>query len=75
MSLEGKSVVVTGGNGGIGLGMASALGAAGARVAIWGRNESKNTAAVGRLRGEGVDASSFVCDVSDEARAVHRRES
>ncbi|MFW2349118.1 SDR family NAD(P)-dependent oxidoreductase, partial [Qipengyuania sp.] len=40
--LTGKVAVVTGGNSGIGLGMAEGLAAAGADVAIWGRNADKN---------------------------------
>lgn len=65
-SLEGRTVLITGGNGGIGLGMATAVGAAGARVVIWGRNEDKNVEAVSALRAAGVTADAFVCDVSDE---------
>ena len=65
-SLEGKVAVVTGGNGGIGLGMASGLAKAGASVAIWARNESKNHAAVEHLRALGASAESFAVDVSDE---------
>jgi NAD(P)-dependent dehydrogenase (short-subunit alcohol dehydrogenase family) len=64
-SLEGRTVLITGGNGGIGLGMASAVGAAGANVIIWGRNEQKNDAALDRLREEEVTADAVVCDVSD----------
>ena len=40
--LRGKVAIVTGGNGGIGLGMARGL--AGADVAIVGRNEAKSNA-------------------------------
>jgi NAD(P)-dependent dehydrogenase (short-subunit alcohol dehydrogenase family) len=58
-------VLITGGNGGIGLGMASAVGAAGANVIIWGRNTRKNDAAVDRLRQEEVTADAVACDVSD----------
>jgi NAD(P)-dependent dehydrogenase (short-subunit alcohol dehydrogenase family) len=63
--LTGRVALVTGGNGGIGLGMASALAASGADVAIWGTNESKNSAAVAAL-GDGR-AKAYVCDVGDEA--------
>ena len=44
--LKGKTALVTGGNGGIGLGMAKGLAAAGARVAIAGRDKSKNKEAL-----------------------------
>ncbi len=64
-SLEGRTALVTGGNGGIGLGMASALGAAGASIVIWGRNEPTNAAALVRLTGEGTSAHALVCDVAD----------
>lgn len=67
-TLAGRTVLITGGNGGIGLGMASAVGAAGAQVVIWGRNEQKNRSALDRLAAEGVTAHAFVCDVGDEAQ-------
>jgi len=67
--LSGRTAVVTGGNGGIGYGMASALLAAGAEVAIWGSNEQKTREARARLAGEtGGRVEAFVCDVGDEAQ-------
>jgi NAD(P)-dependent dehydrogenase (short-subunit alcohol dehydrogenase family) len=61
--LAGHVALVTGGNGGIGLGLAQALHGAGASVAIWGTNESKNATAVETL---GERAAAFACDVGDE---------
>ncbi len=49
--LKGKAALVTGGNGGIGLGMAKGLAAAGAKVAIAGRDKAKNAAALKALPG------------------------
>ncbi|HEX9888219.1 MAG TPA: SDR family NAD(P)-dependent oxidoreductase [Nitriliruptorales bacterium] len=65
--LSGYVAVVTGGNGGIGLGLAHGLVAAGAGVAIWGRNEEKNAKALAELRASGGDAEAYVCDVEDQA--------
>jgi NAD(P)-dependent dehydrogenase (short-subunit alcohol dehydrogenase family) len=65
--LTGKVALVTGGNSGIGLGMAEALAQAGAAVAIWGTREEKNEAALARLRAHGRPALALRCDVSDEA--------
>ncbi len=64
--LTGRSAVVTGGNGGIGLGIARALGRAGAAVTIWARDEAKTQAAVAELTGAGIDAVGLTCDVTDE---------
>jgi NAD(P)-dependent dehydrogenase (short-subunit alcohol dehydrogenase family) len=69
--LTGRTAVVTGGNGGIGLGMARALLASGASVAIWGSNAGKTTEARERLAAECGDAArvhAFVADVGDEAQ-------
>jgi NAD(P)-dependent dehydrogenase (short-subunit alcohol dehydrogenase family) len=65
-SLEGRAVLVTGGNSGIGLSMAAACAAAGARVVVWGRDEAKNEVAVERLRSKGAEAHAFGCDVGDQ---------
>ncbi len=64
--LSGKTVVVTGGNSGIGLGMARGLAAAGASVCIWGSNPAKNDAALSELAAVGK-ALAIRCDVGDEA--------
>jgi 2-deoxy-D-gluconate 3-dehydrogenase len=65
--LGGKVAIVTGGNGGIGLGMARGLAEAGANVAIVGRNETKSDAAVAELGRHGVKTISVVADVTDKA--------
>jgi hypothetical protein len=63
--LSGHVAVVTGGNRGIGLGMARGLAKAGAAVAVWGRDEERNDAAVAELGDFGSDAVGIVCDVAD----------
>jgi 2-deoxy-D-gluconate 3-dehydrogenase len=60
--LHGKAALVTGGNGGIGLGMAQGLAAAGARVAIAGRDPEKNAQALKSLSG----AIALQADLRDE---------
>jgi 2-deoxy-D-gluconate 3-dehydrogenase len=65
--LGGKVAIVTGGNGGIGLGMARGLAEAGADIAIVGRNETKSNAAVAELKQNGSKAISIVVDVTDKA--------
>ena len=65
--LSGKTAVITGGNGGIGLGFARAVAAAGADVSIWGTNPDKNAAAEEELRKINPSASAIRCNVADEA--------
>src|ERR1700732_4598807 len=65
--LSGKVAIVTGGNGGIGLGMAQGLAEAGAAIAVVGRNEAKAIAAVAELKARGVKAISVTADVTDKA--------
>src|SRR3977135_1369939 len=64
--LTGKVALVTGGNSGIGLGMARAMAEAGADVAVWGTNATKNAAAQAELSETGRKVLALVCDVSDE---------
>ena len=65
--LKGRVAVVTGGNGGIGLGMARGLAGAGAAVVIAGRNAEKSRRAVAELTGLGAEAAAIECDVAEEA--------
>jgi NAD(P)-dependent dehydrogenase (short-subunit alcohol dehydrogenase family) len=66
LDLTGHVALVTGGNSGIGLGMATGLAQAGAAVAIWGTNPTKNEAAVAQLQAMGATVHAERCDVSDE---------
>lgn len=68
--LSGRVAVVTGGNGGIGLGIARGLAQAGAAIAVWARDAAKNEAAVRELEGLGVRALALPCDVSEEAQVA-----
>jgi len=65
--LKGRVAIVTGGNGGIGLGMARGLAAAGAAVVVAGRNREKSAAAVQALTAGGASAAAVEVDVRDEA--------
>jgi 2-dehydro-3-deoxy-D-gluconate 5-dehydrogenase len=65
--LTGKVAFVTGGNGGIGLGMAKGLASAGASIAIGARNKDKARSAVDALTAAGARAEFIALDVSEEA--------
>jgi 2-deoxy-D-gluconate 3-dehydrogenase len=65
--LTGRVAIVTGGNGGIGLGMARGLAQAGAAVVLAGRNADKSTAAVKELEALGAKAAMAKVDVTSEA--------
>ncbi len=65
--LKGKVAVVTGGNGGIGLGMAKGLAGAGCAIVVAARNADKSSRAVKELEGLGVRAAAISVDVADEA--------
>src|SRR5262245_22271687 len=65
--LKGRVALVTGGNGGIGLGMARGLAQAGAAIAVAGRNREKSDAAAQELGALGVTTVVLEVDVTDEA--------
>lgn len=70
--LTGKTVLITGGNSGIGLGMAEALAQAGAAVCVWGTNADKNAAALAKLKAYGTKAMALTCDVGNEQEVEQR---
>ena len=65
--LKGRVAIVTGGNGGIGLGMAEGLAQAGATVMLAGRNAKKAETALATLRKTGSKAEFCEADVTKEA--------
>ncbi len=65
--LSGRVALITGGNGGIGLGMARGLATAGASVVVAARNRPKNEAAVEALAELGASCTAIEVDVADEA--------
>ena len=64
--LKGRVAIVTGGNGGIGLGMAKGMASIGASVVVAGRNADKATDAVKQLQDMGAEATFIPVDVSDD---------
>jgi NAD(P)-dependent dehydrogenase (short-subunit alcohol dehydrogenase family) len=64
--LTGHVALVTGGNSGIGLGMAHGLAQAGADVCVWGTNPERNASAAAELEKHGRKVAAVRCDVGDE---------
>jgi hypothetical protein len=65
--LSGKVALITGGNGGIGLGFAQGIAKQGGNVCIWGQNPEKNQQAFEQLQRFGTKIHAIACDVADEA--------
>jgi 2-deoxy-D-gluconate 3-dehydrogenase len=65
--LTGQVAIVTGGNGGIGRGIALGLAQAGAAVAVLGRNDEKNRQVLSELKAIGVPAMTVKVDVTNRA--------
>jgi 2-deoxy-D-gluconate 3-dehydrogenase len=70
-ALSGRVAIVTGGNGGIGLGMARGLAREGARVVVAARDSEKSASAVRELQSLGADAIALSVDVSEERSVAH----
>lgn len=68
--LTGRVVLVTGGNGGIGLAIARGCAEAGADLAIVGRDDDKNEAAARSLADTGRRVLTLGCDVTDEEQVA-----
>ncbi|MEM7080483.1 MAG: SDR family oxidoreductase [Pseudomonadota bacterium] len=66
--LSGRVALITGGNGGIGLGFAQGLAQAGCEICIWGTNADKNAAALEQLSQHGPKVTAQLCDVADETQ-------
>jgi NAD(P)-dependent dehydrogenase (short-subunit alcohol dehydrogenase family) len=64
--LAGQVVLVTGGNAGLGLGIAEGVAAAGADVVVWGRDRRRNELAGSRISAIGRRCWTFECDITDE---------
>ena len=69
--LTGKAAVVTGGNGGIGFGMARGLARAGASIAVVGRDAGKSARAVSELEAIGARALAIEADLTESAAHRH----
>ncbi len=70
MKMQGKVVLITGGNSGIGRGIVHRFVAEGARVAFCGRDEAKGAAVENEVAERGGESAFFVADVADEAAAA-----
>ncbi|MYA19963.1 MAG: glucose 1-dehydrogenase [Chloroflexi bacterium] len=65
--LEGRVAIVTGGNGGLGLAMATGLAAAGANIVVAARNPDKTAEALAQIEAEGAQALGIAVDVTEES--------
>ncbi len=65
-NLAGKTALITGGNGGIGLGFARGIAKQGGNICIWGRNEEKNKMALSELLSFGIEVEALTVDVNEE---------
>jgi NAD(P)-dependent dehydrogenase (short-subunit alcohol dehydrogenase family) len=68
--MQGKVVLITGGNAGIGLGFARGIAKAGGDLVIWGRRKDANDAAKDELEALGARVLAQEVDVSDEGRVI-----
>ena len=68
--LQNRVAVVTGGNRGIGLGIAHGLARAGAAISLWARDEKTTSRAAEELAAHGVEVQKLRCDVSSEEEVV-----
>lgn len=68
--LQGKVALITGGAGGLGLGISMAYGAAGAKVALVGRNAEKLAAGKAEVENAGGECVTIVADMSSAAGAA-----
>lgn len=69
--LSGRVCVVTGGNRGIGLGIAKGLARAGASISIWSRDPERNREAAAEIAETGAPVHAVACDVgSEESQAA-----
>jgi len=70
MKLQGKIVLVTGGNSGIGRAIALRAAAEGARVAITGRDPAKGARVLAELQAAGAEAAFIAASLGEEAQAA-----
>ena len=69
--LSEKVALITGGNGGIGLGMAEGIAECGANIAIWGRNKEKNEESKNLLSKYSIEVNTYEVDVSQEKEVIN----